>query len=97
MKKSLFSLLATTGLIGGCAGNVSSVVSTGANTYMVAAEGVLGNSSSGMQLHKAQEEATSYCKKQNKQVDTISSSEVAGGFGKVASATVNFRCIVIPS
>ena len=97
MKKLLDLLLVTAGLLVGCAGNVSSVVSTGANTYMVAAEGVLGNSSSGMQLHKAQEEATSYCKKQNKQVDTISSSEVAGGFGKVASATVNFRCIVIPS
>ena len=95
MKKLLIVLLFTTDLLLGCAGNVSGVVSTGTNTYMVAAEGILGNSSSGMQLYKAQEEAAAFCKKQNKQVDTINSSEVAGGFGKVASATVYFRCTAI--
>jgi hypothetical protein len=96
MKRIIITTLIAAGILPGCAGSVSSVVSTGANSYMVAAEGVLGNSSSGMQLFKAQEEASSYCKKQGKQVETISSNEVAGGFGKVASATVNFRCIAIP-
>lgn len=97
MNRLFITLLISAGFLFGCAGSVSSVVSTGTNTYMVVAEGVLGNSSSGMQLYKAQEEAASYCNKQNKQVDTINSNEVAGGFGKVASATVNFRCIAKPN
>ena len=76
----------------GCA-TVFEPVSTGPGTFMVAAEGVLGNSSSGKQAFKAQEQATAFCVKRGKQVETMSSNEVPGGFGKVASATVNFRCI----
>lgn len=77
----------------GCTGGVSSVVQTNGDTYMVAAEGVLGNSSTGMQLFKAQEQALNFCKAKNKRVDTVSSNEVPGGLGKVASATVYFRCL----
>lgn len=79
-------------ILAGCAG-VTKVVSTGPNTYMVAAQGVLGNSSSGVQAVKAQEQAATFCVKQGRQVETVSVKEVPGGFGKVASATVNFRCI----
>lgn len=86
------SVLAFSLAITGCA-SVTDVVSTGLGTYMVAAEGVLGNSSSGKQAFKAQEKAAAYCAKQGKQVETIDVKEVPGGFGKVASATVNFRCI----
>lgn len=91
MKTILAAVVAAT-TIGGCA-SVTDVVSTGPSTYMVAAEGVLGNSSSGKQAFKAQEQAAAFCAKQGKQVETISTNEVPGGFGKVASATVNFRCI----
>ena len=87
---AVFGLVAT-GLVG-CA-SVTDVVSTGPGTYMVAAEGVLGNSSSGKQAFKAQEQAAAFCTKQGMQVETISTNEVPGGFGKVASATVNFKCI----
>lgn len=78
--------------LAGCA-TVYEPVSTGPGTYMVAAEGVMGNSSSGAQAIKAQAQAATYCSRQGKQVETISSTEVPGGFGKVASATVNFKCI----
>ena len=69
------------------------VVSTGPGTYMVAAQGVVGGSSSGKQAFKAQKRAAEYCSAQGKQVETIDAKEVPGGYGKVASATVNFRCI----
>lgn len=80
------------GLLLGCA-SVSDAVSTGPGTYVVMAEGVMGNSSSSAQLVKAHAQAATFCSKQVKQVETISSNEVPGGFGKVASATVNFKCI----
>ncbi|MFO1392548.1 MAG: hypothetical protein U1F09_02110 [Steroidobacteraceae bacterium] len=75
-----------------CAG-VTDVVSTGPSTYMVAAEGTLGASSSSKQAVKAQEQAAAFCNKQGKQVETISVKEVPAGYGQPASATVNFRCI----
>ena len=78
-------------LLSGCA-TVYEPVSTGQGAYMVAAEGVLGNSSSGAQAMKAQSQAAEFCSRQGKQVENISTQEVPGGFGKVASATINFRC-----
>lgn len=78
--------------LSGCA-TTYEPVSTGPGTYMVAAEGVLGNSSTGAQAVKAQGQAADFCAKHGKQVHTINASEVPGGFGKVASATVNFRCV----
>lgn len=84
----IFSALFFTGYTGG----VSGVVQTNEDTYMAAAEGVLGNSSTGMQLFTAQQQAVNYCKLQNKRVETVSSNAVPNGFGKVASATVHFRC-----
>ncbi len=88
----IFTFLIIGSALFGCA-SVTDVVSTGPETYMVAAEGVLGNSSSGKQAFKAQEKAASFCNGKGMQVETISSQEVPGGFGKVASATVNFKCI----
>jgi uncharacterized protein YceK len=88
MKNVVFIAIAA---LAGCA-TVYEPVSTGPGSYMVAAEGVLGNSSSGAQAVKAQSQAAAFCSKQGKQVETISSVEVPGGFGKVASATVNFKC-----
>ena len=89
MRKLLLIALVS---LAGCA-TVSDPVSTGPGTYVVAAEGVMGNSSSGSQLVKAQAQAAQFCEKQGKQVQTITTNEVPGGFGKVASATVNFQCL----
>ncbi len=91
MKTLAVFVLVATGLAG-CA-SVTDVVATGPGTYMVAAEGVVGNSSSGKQAFKAQKQAAAFCSKQGMQVETINTNEVPGGFGKVASATVNFKCI----
>jgi len=91
MKTSLSAAMTVSMLIG-CA-STTDVVSTGPDTYMVVAEGVLGNSSSGKQAYKAQKQAAEFCSKQGKQVETVNVNEVPGGFGKVASATVNFRCV----
>ena len=90
--RTLFAVLVIGSALLGCA-SVTDVVSTGPETYMVAAEGVLGNSSSGKQAFKAQEQAAAFCNAKGMQVETISSQEVPGGFGKVASATVNFKCL----
>ena len=92
MMKQLIAAFISILAIAGCA-SVTDVVSTGPGTYMVAAEGVLGNSSSGKQAFKAQEQAAAFCAKQGKQVETIEVKEVPGGFGKVASASVYFRCV----
>jgi len=91
MKAVLAVALASIGMVA-CA-STSDVVPTGPDTYMVAAGGVVGASSSGPQLAKAQKEAADFCKKQGKQVETISTSETPSGFGKSASGRVNFRCI----
>ena len=89
------SLLALSAVLLASCASVTEVVSTGPSTYMVAAEGVAGNSSSGKQAFKAQEQAAAFCSKQGKQVDTVSNTEQPGGFGRVASATVTFRCVEI--
>ena len=91
MKTALAMAFASITMVA-CA-SVTDVVSTGPDTYMVAAEGVVGNSSSGKELVLAQEQAAAFCKKQGKQVETISTSETPSGFGKSASGRVNFRCI----
>lgn len=95
MKKINLAFLSIV-LIAGCAtSTVTNVIQTGPDTYMVAAEGVLGNSSTGLQLYKAQEQAALFCGRDGKQIETVSKSEVEGGFGKVASATVYFKCLKI--
>jgi len=91
MKAALALIFACVAMVA-CA-SVSDVVSTGPDAYMVAAGGVVGASSSGPQLAKAQKEAADFCKKQGKQVETISSNEVLCAYGSAASATVNFKCI----
>lgn len=93
MRTDLALVIAT--LLAGCAG-VTHVVSTGPDTYMVASHGTMGWSSGPAQKAKAFEEANDYCKKLGKQMEPISTSEQAGGFGKIASGEVDFRCVANP-
>ena len=79
-------------LLAGCAG-VTHVVATGPDTFMVANHGVMGWSSGPAQKAKAFEEATAYCKQLGKEMLPINSSETAGGFGRIASGEVDFRCV----
>ncbi len=79
-------------LLAGCA-TVTGVVSTGADTYMVASHGVMGHSSAGEQKTLAFQQADSYCKGLGKQLQAIDVKESPGGFGRIASASVDFRCV----
>ena len=79
-------------LVIGCAG-VTHVVPTGPDTYIVASHGVMGWSSGGAQKAKAFEEADAYCKGVGKQVQSIGARDTPGGFGKIASGEVEFRCV----
>jgi len=84
-------------ILAGCAG-ATHVVPTGSGTYMVAAHGTMGWSSGPAQKAKAFEEAAAYCKQSGKQLETIDATDTgAGGFGKVSSAEVHFRCVSAPS
>jgi hypothetical protein len=47
----------------------------------------------GAQKAKALEDANDYCKQQNKEVETITDRETDSGFGKIASAEIEFRCV----
>jgi len=78
-------------LLLGCAG-ATHVVSTGPGTYMIASHGVMGWSSGPAQKAKAFEEANDYCQRLGKQMQPINSSETEGGFGKIASGEVDFKC-----
>jgi hypothetical protein len=77
----------------GCAGTTHQIVPTGQGTYMVASHGTMGWSSAGAQKAKAFEDANNYCKQQGKEVQTISNRETDSGFGKIASAEIEFRCV----
>jgi hypothetical protein len=79
-------------LVTACAG-ITDVVSTGPDTYMVASHSTMGWSSAGAQKAKAFQEANDYCKNLGKQMLPVSTNETAGGFGKIASGEVEFRCL----
>ena len=90
MRRTILAAIAA--LIGGCAG-VTNVVSTGPDTYMVASHGVMSFSFGPAQKAKAFQEADKFCRTHGRQMQPINSSETPGGFGKIASGEVEFRCI----
>jgi len=90
MKKVIYYSIVL--LLAGCAG-VTDVVSTGPDTYMVASHGVMGWSSGGAQKAKAFQEADAFCKSLGKHLQLIGTNEAPGGFGKIASGEVQFRCL----
>jgi hypothetical protein len=77
----------------GCAGTTDRVVPTGHDTYMVANHGTMGWSSAGAQKAKAYEMANAFCNSKGKEVETVSEHETDSGFGKIASADLEFRCM----
>jgi hypothetical protein len=86
-------LFAALAILTGCAGTTHEVVPTGHDTYMVANHGTMGWSSAGAQKAKAYEDANNFCKQKGKEVETINERETDSGFGKIASAELEFRCI----
>jgi hypothetical protein len=85
--------LAAAAVVMGCAGTTNQVVPTGHDTYMVANHGVMGWSSGGAQKAKAFQEANEFCQSKGKEVEAVNEHETEGGFGKIASADIEFRCI----
>ena len=76
-----------------CAG-ATNVVPEGRDAYMVASHGVMGWSSGSAQKAKALEEADAYCKQHGKQMEVVNESDSGpGGFGKISSGEVHFRCV----
>jgi hypothetical protein len=88
MRASLFLVLC----VAGC-GGVTDVVKTGPDTYMVASHGTMGWSSGSAQKAKAFQDAENYCAKMGKQVQQVEAKESPGGFGRIASGEVEFRCV----
>lgn len=89
--RSVIALIAVIGLAS-CAG-VTDVVATGPDTYIVASHGTMGWSSSGAQKAKAFQDAEKFCGEKGQRVEAINTRQVDGGFGKIASAELEFRCV----
>jgi hypothetical protein len=80
-------------VLAGCAG-VTEPVPVGDGVYMVANHGVMGWSSGPAQKAAALQKAAMYCNGMGKELQTISATDSGpGGFGKISSAEVQFRCI----
>ena len=80
-------------LLAGCAG-LTDVVATGPDTYMVASHGVMGWSSAGAQKAVSFDKADKFCKSLGKTLQPISTQEMPGGSGRIASGEVEFRCVI---
>lgn len=88
----LISIVVVSFLVG-CAG-VTDVVPTGKDTYMVASHGTMGWSSGGAQKAYAFTQANEFCQKMGKVVEVISTSDSGnGGFGKISSGQIDFKCV----
>jgi hypothetical protein len=85
--------LSALALVASCAGTTNQVVPTGHDTFMVANHGTMGWSSAGAQKAKAYEQANAFCKSKGKEVETVNEHETDSGFGKIASADIEFRCV----
>ncbi|MCA8018101.1 hypothetical protein [Burkholderia metallica] len=95
MKKELIfaSIVSLTAGLVGCAGTTD-VVSTGPDSYMVASHGTMGWSSGPAQKASAFEKASAYCGRSGKEMEVIQSGDSGtGGFGRISSAEVDFRCV----
>jgi len=86
-------MLVVVPFLAGCAG-VTHVVHTGPDTYMVASHSTMGWSSGSAQKAAAYEKANDYCKGLGKVMKVINASDSGtGGFGKISSGEVDFRCV----
>ncbi len=78
--------------IAACAGTTNRVVPTGHDTYLIATHGTMGWSSAGAQKAKAYEQANDFCKTKGGEVQTVNENTTDSGFGRIASADIEFKC-----
>lgn len=89
MKKILLLAL----LMAGCATN-SGVIQDGKDSFIVMVSGGSGFASAGALKIGAYKEASAYCKKQDKQLETISDKSIqAGVLANTSEVELKFRCI----
>lgn len=84
--------LAAVSLVAGCA-SVSDVVSTGPDSFMVAAHGIDGNGSGAAQKAIALQAANTYCQARSRQMLVVHVETVEPYFGRAPSAALDFRCV----
>jgi hypothetical protein len=80
-------------LLAGCAGTTGQVVPASHGTYLIANRGVMGWSSAGAQKAKAYQQANDFCAKQGKEVEALNEHGNEGGYGRIASADIEFKCV----
>jgi hypothetical protein len=82
-----------TGAVAGCVVTTHDVHPAGGDTFVAASNDTIGGSSAAAQKVKAFEDANAYCKRQGKEVETVSERGTDSGSGKFASAEIVFRCV----
>lgn len=79
-------------VVAGCSS--TGVVPLDKDTYMVAKRSPkIGFVSADDEKAEVYRQANQFCAKQNKQLETINLKEVRSGFGRQASASLEFRCV----
>jgi hypothetical protein len=81
------------GAVAGCVVTTHDVHPAGGDTFVAASHDTTGGSSAGAQKARAFEDANAYCKRQGKEVETVSEHVTDSGSGKFASAEIVFRCV----
>ncbi|KGU87244.1 hypothetical protein [Pseudomonas mediterranea] len=78
-------------LITGCSG--LGVVPMGRDTYMIAREGSFTTFSGGAVKAELYQEANRFCESKGEQLMPLKDSSIDKGYGRHASAEVQFRCL----
>lgn len=78
-------------LISGCSG--PGVVPMGRDTYMIAKEGSFTTFSGGAVKAELYQQANGFCEGKGKQLMPLKDSSIDKGYGRHASAEVQFRCL----
>jgi hypothetical protein len=72
------------------------IVPTGHGTFIVPSRDFMGASSSSTDKAKAYGDATAYCMKGGKTIETVLTSENEGGFLEISAPLIEFRCVDAP-
>jgi hypothetical protein len=75
-----------------CAGSTDVVRGAG-DSFIVANHGVMGWSSGPAQKAKAIDRARAYCEERGARLEVVTARDEPGGFGRIAAAEVEFRCM----
>lgn len=78
-------------VLAGCA--TSDVVPAGGDTYFVGSRGAMGWSSGPTEKAKALERGAAFCAAMARGFEVVETKESPGGFGRIASAELHFRCV----